>query len=248
MKAPTSGVALSRMQRLQAAEKQIAEAAADIANKGVEIGLQLIGIRDNELWKETHPSWNQYLATRGHELVDKSFAQAAKLIVAAEVSRRLPDKNSLGAETVLTASHYQELGRLVPTVPLKKEQGKGAGTERDFTRLRPQTLARVLDRAAANAPHGTPSVQDVRRSVDKELGIDRAAQAKETKRQREEAAQPELGRYLIDLSGSLEVDAEKLATVNQDAWKWLERKYPGLVPNVIAGCKSLLEVLEASQR
>src|SRR5262249_47406738 len=146
-------------------------------------------IRDDELWAEDHPSWNEYLKTTAGELVGKSFTQAKIFIQAAEIDKRIPENIRPDVRPNMDASHYQELGRLVP-----KEGKKDApGAAKDYSKLKPQTVNRVLNQAAKHATARNkdstkPSVQDVRKAVDEELGIDRAAQAQETKRQREATA------------------------------------------------------------
>jgi hypothetical protein len=108
----TTALSISKQQRLRTLEKNIRDEAAKIQSSGLAIGQYLMEIRDDHLWKDDFESWNQYLKERAGELVGKSFLQAARLISAAEIAKRLP--SSFIDETTVTATHLSELGRLAP--------------------------------------------------------------------------------------------------------------------------------------
>jgi hypothetical protein len=231
----------SRKQRLRTLENNIRKAAEEIQKNGLEIGRDLCEIRDDELWKEEHESWNEYLKERAEELVGKSFSQAARLIQAAEISKRIPEDLSRINATELGPTHLQELGRLAPSVG----QGDGKGVEKDYSKLRTQDVKRVLKAATEMAGGEAPSVRDIRKAVDADLGVDRTAKAKETKRQREEESTPELHHFLIDMTGRLEAEVEMLGEVadSADAWKLLRKEHPGVMKRFIAACDSLADLI-----
>jgi hypothetical protein len=231
--------AVSDVQRLRTREGEIREAADAIQRNGLKIGLSLLAIRDDELWKAGYPSWDQYLKLRAPELIGRSFAQAARLIRAAEVSKRLPADLSSVSGTELRAGHLDELARLAPNVG----QGNGQGVEKDYARLRTADVGRVLEAAGKAAGDRPVSVRDLRNAVDKDLGIDRAAERKAaderlkklqeaTEAMRREAGQrerernePELGTHLFTLGLQLEKEAAVLAQVPEKDMKLNREKY-----------------------
>jgi hypothetical protein len=237
-------LATTKKQRLQKLENQIRKAAEQIEKNGLEIGRDLCEIRDEELWAEDYESWNQYLKMTAQEIVGKSFSQAARLIQAAEISKKLPSSSRIDA-TTLTATHLNELARLAPIVG--KKEGVG-GSEKDLDRLRTQDVKRVLEAAVEISDNGNPSVRDVRKAVDADLGIDRAAKAEETRQQREAEATPKLETYLDVLADRLEVAAKKLAEVDVDVWKLLRRNNPKLVKRLTAECESMAAFLKETGR
>lgn len=231
-------VALNRKQRLRTLENHIRKAAEEIQKNGLEIGRDLCEIRDDELWVDECGSWNQYLKERAGELVGKSFAQAKNLIQAAEVSKRVPEK-LLGQSIGLTATHFTELGRLAPTVGKDDERG----AEKDYSRLRKQDVARVLKVAAELSGGESPSVRDVRKAVDAELGIDRQSKAAETKERNE--AGVELQDYLRSVEGRILGITKNLAKVPGESWALLEESDPGLATRVAEACDELAELLRS---
>jgi hypothetical protein len=233
-------VAVSRKQRLRTLENEIRKAAETIQTNGLEIGRYLCEIRDNELWAEDCSSWNEYLKDRAGGLVGKSFAQAASLIRAAEVSKRIPEKISPDVKTNLGPSHLTELGRLAPTAG----RTEGPGAEKDYSKLRTQDVTRVLKAATQLAGGEAPSVRDIRKAVDADLGIDRAAKAKETKEKREEET-PSLRDYLVGMTGRLEAERKQVGSVPEEVWKLLVEEHPGTIKRLIAACESMAGLLRS---
>ena len=232
---------VSRKQRLRTLENQIRKAAETIQTTGLDIGRWLCEIRDDELWQEEHESWNEYLKEMAEELVGKSFTQAARLIRAAEISKRIPESISSIDGTNLGPTHLDELGRLAPNVGRDGERG----AEKDYSKLRTQDVKRVLKVATELAGGEAPSVRDIRKAVDEDLGIDRAAQAKATKRQREEDSQVPLHRFLIDMTGRIQAEVGLLGPLaeNADAWKLLREEHPGVMKRFIGACESLADLI-----
>jgi len=218
-------------------ERHIEQCAESIQKNGLEIGRDLIEIRDGELWADEYSSWNQYLKDRVASIVGKSFAQATNLIRAAEIETRIPEKISLDVKTNLGASHLSELGRLVPAVG--KEGTKGA--EKDYSKLRKQDVARVIKAATEiakeSAPpekkaEATPSVRDIRKAVDAELGLDRSKQAKESKQERERASQIDLFQYISRMTGTIEGWLSVLHKVPSEGWEFLSEETPEVLDEV----------------
>ena len=105
-----------RRQRLRTLEESIRQAAEEIQRNGLVIGHALCEIRDEELWEGEYESWNEYLKEMAVQLVGRSFAQAALLMRAAEVDKRIPANLSIVDKTELTPAYLAELGRLAPNV------------------------------------------------------------------------------------------------------------------------------------
>ena len=95
---------------------------------------------------------------------------------------------------------------------------------KDFSRLRKQDVRRVLKKAAEYAGGNAPSVRDVRKAVDHDLGIDRAAKA--TREANDKGI--DLAEFIERKVGVIEGIIENLGTVSFDAWECLEETHPGL--------------------
>jgi hypothetical protein len=239
-------LSVDRKQRLRTLENDIRKNAESIQKNGLQIGRDLIEIRDNELWKGDYESWNQYLKAMAEDLVGKSWARSLDLIEAAEVRKRIPETFSSDVTTELQASHLNELSRLAPT----KQKDSGAGREKDWSKLRKQDVERVLKRATEiakqSAPEGkqkeiTPSVRDVRKAVDVELGIDRTTKRDEPKQD----PGIDLHVYLNQKIGQIEGIIELLADVPADGWKQLEKSNPQLAERLATVCDQLAELLRS---
>jgi hypothetical protein len=87
----------------------------------------------------------------------------------------------------------------------------------------------------------------VRKFVDEDLGVNRAAKSRETKRRREEEAQPELDQCLLGMAGRLKVQTEKLATVNDDGWGHSNREHPRALERLLAACDALAALLRRAK-
>jgi hypothetical protein len=235
----TKALTANKHLRLRALEERIKESAGNIQKSGLQIGEWLIEIRDDELWSDGHDSWGAYLKCIGEELVGKSFAQSQCLIRAAEISRKLP-QGSIDVNTTLTGSHMTELGRLAPTVG--KANGSG-GSTKDYTKLRKEDIKRVLKKAVEISDSETPSVRDIRKAVDADLGIDRAAKAKATQKKNNDGV--DVAGYLLGKAGQIEVITERLAEIPADAWKLLEGSHPGLAERLATACDELAELLRS---
>ncbi len=218
-------------------ETHIAKCAESIQNNGLEIGRDLIEIRDDELWSDEYDSWNQYLKEHVAGLIAKSFAQAKFLIQAAEVQVRLAGKPNL------EPTHYTELARLAPTVG--KNSGK-RGAEKDYSKLRKSDVNRVLKNAALS--QGGISKRSIRAAVDEELGIDREADRKKKQREAdaeakqradEVAAEMELSRVIHRLISDLEDSLSDFEKVPFEGWEWLEDHKPGLCQELARACDAL---------
>lgn len=223
---------VSKKQRLRALEKEIREASERMQKNGFEVGRYLCEIRDECLWEEEFESWNQYLRDRAVDLVGKSFSQAARLIQAAEVKKRIP-ANRIDA---ITPSHVLEIARLAPNVG--KESG---GHEKDLSGLRKQDVERVLKHAEKIAGNESPSVSHVRQAVDHDLGIDRATKSRETKAKDNGI---DLRDYIAARIGVVEAIREALEKIPDDAWERFNDDNPRLVKRLTTACKSLTEFLE----
>lgn len=134
-----------------------------------------------------------------------------------------------------------ELGRLAPTVGKDGEPG----AEKDYSRLKKTDIARVLKAATKSAGDKLPSVRDIRKAVDDDLGIDRATQAAETKKRREHDRQIDLPDFLRQETGKLEATINILAKVPAEGWEQLAESHPGLAERLAAVCDELAEFLRS---
>lgn len=226
---------VSRKQRLRELEKNIRDAAGQIQTKGLLIGRYLCEIRDDQLWEEEYDSWTAYLHEWAEVLVGKSFAQASKLIQAAEVSKRLP--SDLTDE--IGTSHLTELARLAPVKSAENPK------IRDYSSLRKQDVARVLTHATKIAGGEQPTVQDLRKAVDHDLGIDRSAKAAETKERKNQGV--DLRSYIDGKIGVMEAIRETLDKVPDDAWEQFNDENPRMVKRLATVCESLAAFLRKVQ-
>jgi len=230
----TKALTANKHLRLRALEERIKESAGNIQKSGLQIGEWLIEIRDDELWAEGHDSWEGYLKDKSDSLVGKSFSQAKTLIDAAVINTKLPDKD---LTSNLTASGVAELRRLAP------QSKSGKRNEKDYSQILESDVERVLEAAVEISDSKTPSVRDIRKAVDADLGIDRAAKAKATQKKNNEGV--DVAGYLLGKAGQIEVITERLAEIPADAWKLLEGSHPGLAERLAAACDELAELLRS---
>lgn len=81
---------VSRKQRLRTLENQIRKNAEAIQKNGLQIGRDLIEIRDAELWSDEFDSFTSYLKANAEALVGKSWNRSTELVQAAEIEKRIP--------------------------------------------------------------------------------------------------------------------------------------------------------------
>jgi len=228
-------------QRLQKLESEITKAAEEIQRNGIEIGKRLIEIRDDELWKAEYDSFTAYLKDKSEELVQCNTGQATHLIRAAEVHRRLPTR-TIDRSSQLQPTHYAEIARLAP----EKPKDEGRGMEKDFSKLRKGDVDRVLKTAEKIAKERTkgkrtePSVRDMREAVDRDLGIDRKAEAKKKREQDEREQQIDLSDYLRERSGTIDGIHDNLSSVPAEMWDALQEQNPEVVERFTASLERLL--------
>lgn len=236
-------------------ERHIEQCAESIQKNGLEIGRDLIEIRDEELWADEYESWTQYAKERLPELMPQfKIGAIENMVKGAEVEKRIPENIKISAQTSgLNHSHFSELARLAP----QKNKDFGAGKEKDYSKLRKQDVARVIKNATEIAKESlppekhaeaTPSVRDIRKAVDAELGIDREAERKKAQRkaeaerrkaQQEFEAENELSRVIHRLISHLEDSLADFTQVPAEGWEWLEDHKPGLCQQLANACDEL---------
>lgn len=230
-------------QRLQKLENEIKKAAEEIQRNGIEIGKRLIEIRDNELWKDDYDSWSAYLKDRSEYLVGKSNAHAKTLIETALIARKMP-VDYLTSNNLSTSS-VTELRRLAPTVDAK-DKDSSTKPEKDFNKIRKGDIDRVLKTAnkiAKDQGKDSPSVRDVREAVDRDLGIDRKAEAKKKREQEEREQQIDLSDYLRERSGTIEGIHDNLSSVPAQMWDALQEQNSEVVERFTASLERLLDFM-----
>jgi hypothetical protein len=236
-------VVLSRKQRLRTLEDQIRKNYEAF----VATGFALKEIRDDDLYTEDgFQTWDQYLRERvGHEFkIEKS--QAFDLILCAQVRMKLPTPVLSGTpdngNPEWSIREVKEFARLAPK---KKQPGQPYDVDRLDKRDVGRVAKKVIDYCKDKAKSITSRI--VRKFVDEDLGVNRAGKAKETKKAREESAHPDLRQYLVDFSGQLEVELERFREVNEDGWKQLVKRNPGLVRSVATACAELAELFRSAE-
>lgn len=227
---------VSRKQRLRTLESQIRQNYEAF----VATGFALKEIRDDLLYKEDgFETWDAYLKERVGEQFGIEQAHVYRLIACAQVRPKLPEPFSpTGEKEGWSQSALLEFGRLAP------KDRESRGHPHDYDRLDRRDVQRVAKKVIEHCEQeGTkPTAPVVRKFVDAELGVDRAAQAQETKRQRQEDGRPLLHRFLDDMLGRLEGEKDLLeGNVTDDDWKQLAKSHPGLIRRLIAACDSLAD-------
>jgi hypothetical protein len=211
-------LAVSRKGRLDALEAQIRVNYEAF----VRTGFALLEIRDDELYKEDgFKTWTDYLKDRVGQEFGIEERQCQRLMLCAQVRGKLPEANPSpgtdspgGGDGDWSQKELLEFARLAPR---KAEKGQPY----DVGRLDRRDVNRVVKNVEAHCKETGEgrTVQVVRKAVDEELGIDRAARARETKRRREEESHVELEKYLGDMVGGLQGRLGQLETIGDDAWR-----------------------------
>jgi hypothetical protein len=229
-----ANLTISRKQRLRTLENEIRSGMEEF----YYVGMKLKEIRDQELYKEDgFPSgdagWLAYCKERWEWA--KSYAN--KLIRASEYRDKIP------SGTTGTQEWSERSVRELTRIEDKREAARVAA--------KVVKAVEQSEREAAKDPEVKPlrlTAATVRKFVDEDLGVDRAAQARATKRRREEEGKPELHRFLIDMAGRIEAEKELLLEeVPEDGWKLLVEKHPGVVKRLTAACESLADLLRKVQ-
>lgn len=238
-------LAKNRKQRLRTLEDQIRENYEAF----VQTGFALKEIRDDELYVEDgYATWDAYLKQRVSSVFGIEERQAYALVSSAQIRPKLPDLPAANCTGVQlgewTLKAVNEFARLAP-----KDETR-PGHPPDYDRLKKQDVQRVAKKVIEHceAKGVKPTAPIVRKFVDADLGIDRGEQAKETKRRQEEAASPELHRFLIDLTGHIDGARENLEEVTDDVWELLGKSHAGVIRRLIAACDNLAGVLRKGHR
>jgi hypothetical protein len=226
-------------QRLQALEDGIRNSLEDFFQNGT----RLKEIRDDELYKAAgFATWEAYCKERWGWSRDYTY----KLIRASEYRAVIPgvDKKSTDHARSWTESSVRELTRLED--------------KRDAAKVAAKVVKAVeqSERAAARDPDVKPvklTAGTVRKFVDEELGIDRAAAAREARQFDRAAAEElerrravgrdrraELGYRLRDTAADLHRLVEDLKTVPPDA---LREGWELLCNEELATARTLLTAL-----
>jgi hypothetical protein len=211
----------------------------------VQTGFALKEIRDDFLYKEDgFTSWENYLRERVGEQFGIEKTQANKLIACAQIREKMPDNpGSMNTAAVngqpWSQNAVHELARLAP-----KDEGNY-----NFDKLRERDVERVAKKAVEEAREQgleMPTAPIVRRIVDEELGIDRAANdecARELEKRREEEVRPLLHEWLTAQTQLLYDMTKKLSSVPDGGWLALDGRNPEVLDNWHRSGKELLELL-----
>ena len=223
---------IDRPQRLETLERHIVKLAAQIHKNGLEIGRDLIEIRDNHLWKKDYDSWNQYLKDKANELVNRSFSHAKKMIQSAEVANKLSSTRLIDEPS---AEHYRELSRLVPNVA--KKDGKGA--EKDYTKLKKTEVEKVVKAAAKLSTGEKVTVGNLKKAIDTHLGVN-----SDTRKKPKEPG-IDLHQFLLHAAETVETTMKHVDGLSVDIWTLLDDEHPKLRERVAASCDRLAEFLRS---
>ena len=187
------------------------------------IGHDLKAIRDHELYRhDGHEDWASYCRDRWQW----SKRHCDRLIVLAEYASALPEVGPRGP--TWTEKSVRELSRL--------------GSRKSAARVANKVL-NAIDTTKSNAQPLKFTAATVRKFVDEDMGIDRAAQAKKTK------AANALGRplhsHLTELADRLEWITTQLQPIPADVWTLLEEEHSGLVTRVAAASAQFTKLLRS---
>jgi hypothetical protein len=240
---PPSG----RRHRLEALEADIRRGLEEF----YRTGMRLKEIRDDELYKEAgFLTWEEYCKGRWEWTAER----ARQMIVASEYRAVLPAPPAAaeGQTNCWKEGSVRELTRL--------------GSKRDAARVAAKVVKAVEEskKAAAQDPEAKPvrlTASTVRKYVDADLGIDRAAQAQKTKRLQELAEAPEIGpketgftnptrvrRHLTDVVDCIEVEAEMLAAAPEGARQKFAGDNPQLVRRLLVACDAMAALWRPAER
>lgn len=233
-----------RAQRLRTLESQIRQNYEAF----LRTGFALKEIRDDRLFLEDgFETWDAYLKERVGAEFGIEERQARALISSAQIRFKLPDPPDANGTAVplddWSIKALNEFARLAP-----KDESR-PGHPPDYDRLSKNDVQRVAkkvtDHCQANGID-KPTAPIVRKFVDEDLGVDRAAQAKATKEKREAARHPELRQFINELIAKIDVNRMNLETVSRDygdpAWGQFNEDNPGLMDRLAAACGRLADV------
>jgi hypothetical protein len=210
-------------ERLHALEKEICEGLEEFYHTG----RRLKEIRDNKLYEaDGYPTWEDYCRDRWQWSRDYTY----KLIRASEYRALLPgvDKKSTSRGSDWTESSVRELTRIED----KKEAA----------RVAKKIIDKVEKTEGAKLTSGF-----VRAVVDEELGIDRAAKAREAKSKAKDNG-IDLRQYLGQTEGHLKGTREALEEhIDQDAWAHFTKQDSTTVNRLRTACVSLVALLDKVQ-
>jgi hypothetical protein len=235
----------ARLERLQALEGEIRQGFEAF----VRTGFALKEIRDEELFKEAgFATWDAYLKDRVGQEFGIERAHAYRLILCAQVRERVPDPVSPrgdapgGEGDGWSQKELLQFARLAP----KKKGPEGASY--DVGRLNKRDAERVVQSVKEHCEQTGEkrTVAVVRKAVDEELGIDRAAQAKAARARLEELNRLDLPEYFNRLWGTLTGTLDALKRdVNADAWRHFTKEDPRRCrKRAVEALKALLDFAE----
>ena len=220
-------IATNRKQRLRKLEKEIRTGMEEF----YYVGQKLKEIRDDELYREDgFETWERYCRERW----ELGKSRVHQLIVASEYRDKITTSTSGGSQWSERA--VRELTR----IPDKKQAARVAAK-----------VVKEVERSekhAANNGDSKPlklTASTVRKFVDDDLGVDRAAKAKETKRERERSQLVDLHHYLPRSQAYIEGVTETLAQVPGDAWELLADSHPGVAERLAEACDELAALLRS---
>jgi hypothetical protein len=231
-----SDITVSRKQRLRTLENEIRQGMEEFYH----IGMKLKEIRDDELYKED--GFADFL-TYCHDRFDWKKTYVYDVIKSSEYRAALPspriaENGEESEKKGWTEWSVRELRRIED----KKQAARVAA--------KVVKAVEQSEKAAAKDPDVKPiklTAATVRKFVDEDLGVNRTARAKETKRQREEQSKIDLTRFLMDLTGRIEANTDTLQGVPKDAWTLLDEDSPDVIKRLIAACNSLVTLLRRAE-
>ena len=214
--------------------KLLHDAEAKI-RKGMEeyyySGRELKPIRDDELYKfDGFETWEKYC----REQWEWSAERARRLITASEYREKLPSPTNVGAKW--SEGSVRELTR----IPDKRQAARVAGKIIKEIEKSHEEAAKDPDRKPLKLSSST-----VRKFVDEDLGIDRAAKAKATKAI---DRRPKLRDWIDEQTGAIRGILAALQQAPEDAWTLLNDDEPQLMKRFITAIESLAAFLRKVER
>ena len=203
-------------------------------------------IRDDELYKfDGFKTWTDYLKLRVGDAFGIEKSQAYKLITSAQLHSKIQSASSTAVDEKLSEKAILEFARLAP-------KNDDHDQRRDVSRILSGDVKRVLNKAQEEAkkrPDGKVTASVVRKIVDQDLGIDRAAMAKETKRVQEEARaeleqrRADLRAYLADTAGTNQGTLKAITCLTDDQWRLFRKENQYVIDEAIKWSQELADFL-----
>jgi hypothetical protein len=241
--------------RLEELEKTVREGYEQY----IKTGLALKEIRDCKLWRAAGcRNWTDYLKTRAYEAFGIERKEVFRMIQAAVIRLKLPEIENIVPNCDNIENQQWKPAVIREFARLASVKEDEPGKPRDVDSLTKPYLKKVATRVFEEAQQtGKPLSQAiVRNVVDKELGIDRVAEAEKTREATKELEEeyqrlrtPQLDDYLLNKKYEIRKIKRRLMELDDqdDVWKFLEKDSPFLTNDLLKELDELSEYIRSKK-